>query len=425
MTASAAMAIHPASVRRSGISRLRLAGARVALNARVAAGADLEFERGRIQKLIPISRAGRSAHPSGVTNSCAMVNLTGFLLLPGLVNAHDHLEFNLFPRLGNGPYANSEDWARDIYRPGDLPIRRQLAVPKSDRLWWGGVKNLLCGATTVCHHNPYCKEAFDGNFPVRVVKEYGWAHSLAFPERLAEAFRQTPPGAPFLIHLGEGTDARSEEEIFVLDELGALSGQTVVIHGVGLKSAGHELLRKRGAALVWCPTSNAFTLGKSLDWRTVRAAARVALGSDSALTSQGDLLDEVRAARKLDGANPEWLYSMVTDCAAQVLRLKNGEGTLRPGACADIVAVADRGRAPADALAESRFSCIECVVVAGELKLVSPDLARRWPAESLQGLESIEVEGVRRLVRAPVNALLGEARKHLGTVRLAGRRVSA
>ena len=51
--------------------------------------------------------------------------------MPGLINAHDHLEFNLFPRLGRGPYPNAGEWARDIYHPDRSPIREQLRVPKA------------------------------------------------------------------------------------------------------------------------------------------------------------------------------------------------------------------------------------------------------------------------------------------------------
>jgi cytosine/adenosine deaminase-related metal-dependent hydrolase len=34
------------------------------------------------------------------------------LVFPGLINSHDHLDFNLFPRLGNGIYENYLEWGQ-------------------------------------------------------------------------------------------------------------------------------------------------------------------------------------------------------------------------------------------------------------------------------------------------------------------------
>ena len=91
------------------------------------------------------------------------LDLDGLCVMPGLVNAHDHLEFALFPRLGRGPYPNAAAWARDVYHPDRSPVREHLAVPKELRLLWGGLRNLLAGVTTVWHHNPY-HPAFDQDF---------------------------------------------------------------------------------------------------------------------------------------------------------------------------------------------------------------------------------------------------------------------
>ncbi|HXP85555.1 MAG TPA: hypothetical protein VN841_12585 [Bryobacteraceae bacterium] len=201
---------------------------------------------------------------TATTTECAELELSGLEILPGLTNAHDHLQFALFPRLGSGPYPNATAWARDIYHPEHEPVRSQLRVPKRLRLLWGGLRNLLCGVTTVGHHDPY-DSVFDDDFPVEVVKHCGWAHSLEFSPDVRERSDATPPGAPFVIHLGEGTDDGAAQELFRLHELGTLDRRTVLVHAVGLSRAGWELVAQTGASVIWCPRSNLFTLGRTLD----------------------------------------------------------------------------------------------------------------------------------------------------------------
>src|SRR5580692_6360140 len=92
------------------------------------------------------------------------IDLSGFLLLPGLVNAHDHLEFALFPRLGNPTYRSYIDWGEDIHSRFPEVIAKHRSVPKDIRLWWGGIRNLLCGVTTVSHHNPLWPKLRRGDF---------------------------------------------------------------------------------------------------------------------------------------------------------------------------------------------------------------------------------------------------------------------
>src|SRR5579863_4968374 len=142
-----------------------ITGARIALNGSTASSQDLWLHNGLVS-FSPV--------PSAETLT---FNLTGFLVLPGLINAHDHLEFNLFPRLGRGPYPNASAWARDIHHPDEPPVKQHVQVSKLLRLRWGGIKNLISGVTTVAHHNAYHAVFREPNFPVRVVKCYGWAHS--------------------------------------------------------------------------------------------------------------------------------------------------------------------------------------------------------------------------------------------------------
>jgi len=369
----------------------------------------------------------------GVGTDCASqsralgssIDLKGFLLLPGLVNAHDHLEFGLFPRLGAGGYQNSVEWAEDIHRTESAVIAIYRKIPKDVRLWWGGIRNLLCGACTVSHHNPYDGGVFDNDFAVRVLRQYGWAHSLPMDADAVQKKKQTQTGLPFLIHLGEGIDRHSEEEITKLHRLDALDEDTVLIHGLALDKGGRALLRESGAGLIWCPSSNVFLFGRTLSARVIESLPRLALGSDSPLTAIGDLLDEVRFARDLAQLHADTLYRLVTSRSAQLLRLREGQGSLRPGGVADIVVVRDSGRSPAETLVSLSYRDVELVLLGGCVHLASDELWERLPEGARAGLQPMVVEDTLRWVRAPLERLFRETEPHLPDgIFLGGRRVS-
>ena len=352
------------------------------------------------------------------------VDLRDYLLLPGLINAHDHLEFALFPRIGRRGYRNFREWAKDIHRSRAGEITRQRQIPKQVRLWWGGIRNVLCGVTTVCHHNPFEPLVFSEDFIVRVLKNYGWAHSLPFDPEAARKKRHTPKGQPFFIHLAEGIDEQSAQEIFDLWQTGALDEHTVVIHGLALGAKGGALLRSARAGLVWCPSSNLFLFGKSMSAEEIRRFPKVALGSDSPLTAEGDLLDELRCARRTIQASDTEIYRYVTENAAQLLHLKNGEGRLRADGVADLIAVRDTGLTPAKTLTTSSYREVELVLLGGRVQLVSPELKQRLPAEACEGLQPLSIEGLIRWIRPPLDWLFTETAAHLrGEIFLGGKRV--
>jgi|HubBroStandDraft_1064217.scaffolds.fasta_scaffold12400_4 cytosine/adenosine deaminase-related metal-dependent hydrolase len=391
---------------------MRITGARVALSATSAEPIDLEILRGRFQS------AGNS------TGNAPLLDLAGYLICPGLINCHDHLEFNLFPRLGRGPYPNATAWAEDIYHPDRPPVKEHLKVPKAARLRWGGLKNLLSGVTTVAHHNPYDAEVFDNGFPVRVVKRFGWAHSLHFSSDLVDRYRAGSQRWPFLIHAAEGTDTNAASEIQELERAGVLSCRTVLIHGVGIDCDSLELLLRRQASVVWCPSSNLFTLARTLRPEVLQSGIPIGLGTDSALTCQDDLAGEIGVARQAGCLTAAEIYPMVTTQAARILNLNRGEGEIREQGVADLLAVPDSGKTPAEALQDF---CPALVILGGIIQLVSTDLAARIDAAFVRKLHRVELEGRGSwLVSMNVSELRAETETVLGPdVLLAGRRVRA
>jgi cytosine/adenosine deaminase-related metal-dependent hydrolase len=393
-----------------------LTGARVARSPEKAERLDLEVRQGKIVAL---------KSPANPPPKTRRLDLRGCLILPGLINAHDHLELNLFPRMGRGPYSNAAAWAHDIHRPQESPVKEHLQVPLSTRLHWGGVKNLLSGVTMVSHHNPYYAQVFERNFPVRVQKKFGWAHSLEFSPDLEERFRKTPPEWPFIIHLGEALDRKGELDIFRLDSLGALTQQTVLVHGVAINARGLRLAKNRGASLVWCPSSNLFLFGRTLNRAALESGVPVALGTDSALTGAGDLLDEIALTRRIGVIGASRLYRMVTEDAARILRLNDGEGNVMENGIADLLVVRDRGESPAATLSRLRAGDPELVLVGGRIKLITPRLAKQLPESRRSHLNLLVIKRRKPvLLDADLPGLYDQATRALGPkIRLAGKRI--
>jgi cytosine/adenosine deaminase-related metal-dependent hydrolase len=301
---------------------------------------------------------GRIAHADAPCEFT--VELGQARLLPGLINAHDHLHRNHYPRLGAPPYEDVYAWGEDLHGRWKDDVARCRALDRNDALLFGALKNLLGGATTVVHHDRW-EPAFDDAFPVRVVRTRV-AHSLRLEPDLARAADGGPMlrDRPLCIHLAEGTNAAAADEIRALADLGLVDRSLIAVHVVGADDDGIRRLRDAGAAVVWCPTSNAFLYERTAPAALLAEGMDVLLGSDALLTGEGTLLDELRAARALALLDDARLTAAVGETAARRLGLPAPR--LAPGAAADLVAL----RRP---LLEARAADVELVVVGGVPRL--------------------------------------------------------
>jgi cytosine/adenosine deaminase-related metal-dependent hydrolase len=389
------------------------------VNARVLAGADVCSSIRFASRVLALDEPPRRRD--------AVVDLEGSFVLPGLINAHDHLELNHYgPLKRQARYENASDWIADL-RPlirTDPEIRRRSSIPLRDRLFAGGLKNLLSGVTTVAHHNPMYR-GIRWHVPIRVVGRFGWAHSFALErepvgangEPGGEVWRrceETPADAPFIVHAAEGVDSRASGELLRLDDEGCLRPNTVVVHGVALTEQTWQRVTRRGGSLVWCPASNEFLFGRTAPIRRLldadaETASQVCLGSDSRLTGARDLLDEVRAAARLGEVTSAELLRMVTSAPRRILRLHQG-GAIAVGAPADLVVLPAGAASAADALVAAARADIRFVAIGGRPMVAHPRFACAFAARRV-GRRPIVVDGnervseaalARRIANAPV-----------------------
>lgn len=338
------------------------------------------------------------------------VDLDGDWVFPGLINAHDHLELNHFPRLKwRGRYGNVGEWIAD-FQPRfktDPALVAGMSAPFEDRLLIGGIKNLLSGATTVCHHNPY-HAALGRRFPVRVVTRYRYSHSLLIDgESVRHVHHQTPRGWPWIIHAAEGTDREAEQELDRLLELECITPNTVLVHAVGFRQDTRDSLCRADAAIVWCPSSNQYLLGTTADVSALAAAGRVALGTDSRLSGGRDILAEIRLAAGTKQVDARAILRMITVDAARILRLPDS-GMLRCGAWADLVVIPRRRADPLDDLLETDRSGLRMVLLGGRAQIADADLVQAFTATRVRSVE-VRLDGRHKRLSASLAERLKRA----------------
>jgi len=342
------------------------------VNARVMADAGTTGSLRFARRIVSI---GERPQPGDI-----VVDLQGAFVMPGLINAHDHLELNHYGRLKfRERYENATEWIDDM-RPrlsADPIIKAGRSHSLLDRLFIGALKNLLAGVTLVAHHNPYYRD-FRCGLPVRVLRRYGWAHSFALQRHpagargepggdIAARWRSTSTSAPFFIHLAEGVDASAHLELTQFESLGCLKPNTVLVHGIAIDDNGWRRVAAHGASLVWCPSSNLFLFGRTAalsELLRIPKPPRVAIGTDSRITGARDLLDELRVARSAAPLSTADVLEMVTRTAAEVLRQPRA-GRIDVGLPADLIVVPPIGAsAPEAVLAASRRD-IRLVTIGG------------------------------------------------------------
>ena len=324
---------------------------------------------------------GTLSAPEGET--ALTLDLGDATLMPGLVNAHDHLHRNHLPRIGEPPYTSAAVWGADLHARFADDLARRHMLSRRDALLFGAFKNILGGVTSVVHHDRW-EPDFEAGFPVNVVR-------IDAVDGLHDG-KAPPATGPFAMHLAEGTSDSAAAEIEQAFLRGLLSPRLLAVHLVAAEPSGIARLAVAGCAAVWCPTSNFFLYGATAPRALFEEDLDVLLGTDALVSGSGTLLHEIRAARALDFLPEARLVSAVTNTAARRLGLP--QPSLDAGAPADVVALS----AP---LLEALPKDVALVLVGGRPVLADERHAGIFEAAGVPSA-ALTVGGVPKRVASPL-----------------------
>lgn len=344
--------------------------------------ADIRIRNGKIESIAP-----------GITseNGEEIIEIGGATVFPGLINSHDHLDFNCYPQLGNGPYKNYTEWGNDIHAKHTTEIEAVKKIPEQLRIQWGLYKNLLNGFTTVVNHGKKIKT--DDNL-VNMFQDCHSLHSVAFEENWKRQlnklfyFRK-----PYVIHAGEGTDEAAGKEIDELIKANHLRKKLVAVHGVAM----NEQQASSFKGLIWCPASNYFLLGKTAAIDTLRKKTKIVFGTDSTLTASRDIKPHILSALQSGFVTEQQLVDMLTTAPASLWGLQN-TGSVAAGMNADLTILS--GSNLADAVLLLVIKQGEVMLVNEKITLAGQMMKKENSCRIRLNNETLQVKGdLHRLVK--------------------------
>ncbi len=327
------------------------------------------------------------------------VDLGEQVLLPGLINAHCHLDYTIM-RNCIGPQNGFTEWIMrinamkrsldeedylnsiasgfdELKKWGTTSVLNMEAFPElmlkmpppPIRTWWFyemiDVRQRIATEELVAGSFFFFKQRPDwlGGFGLNPHAPYTASHALY---QLASDCARIA-GMPLTTHLAE---SREEDQMFrhaagPLYELMASLGRDmsdcghgsalahflrnglmgedwIVAHLNELDEEDFRLLESTRLHVVHCPRSHRYFRHRRFQFGRLRqAGVNTCLGTDSLASNESlNLFSEMRSAQKSEpGLRPEELLAMVTVNAALALKRENSLGRIAPGAWADLIAL--------------------------------------------------------------------------------------
>jgi cytosine/adenosine deaminase-related metal-dependent hydrolase len=326
-------------------------------------------------------------------------NFSNAIAFPGLINSHEHLEFNLFAKIGNRLYSDCTEWAIDINKHNREQIDIIKKVPLELSYKWGLYKNLICGVTTVINHGDNINVQYK-NLP-EVYHKFNYLHSIKFEKKWKVKILLTPNRLPFVIHIGEGINEESITEINKLIKWNILGRDLIGVHNIAV----NEKQCKRFKAIVWCPDSNLFLFNKTANIPVLKSHTNILFGSDSTLTADWNFWNHLRLANDLNYLTDVELFLSVSEIASKVWGLKT-KGKIEINKSADIVICKKKLKSNWDSFYSINPEDILLITKNGNVVFIDSEIILQQHIISKDDLDVIYINSVQKYITKGIRDLM-------------------
>ncbi len=352
------------------------------------------------------------------------INMDNSIIVPGLINSHDHLLGTYYPKVGNGPYENWLPWDNDLK---SSPVyRERQQIESRDLYLLGGYRNLISGVTTVSDHIPhFVGQPFYSMLPMKAISKYALAHSigsfaLAWGDGVeAEYKKALKEDIPFITHISEGFDEETINAIRTIDKSGGLGDHSVLVHGIAFSESDMNLIKVRKASVVWCADSNWFMFNETTNIKMLLdKGINVCIGTDSPMSGGLNILSEIKFDKSLyeeiygEELSDKTIFRMITDNPARAFRFKN-LGQIKENFQADFVIFRYRESTAYRSVINAEMEDILLVVIDGKPVYGASDFSELFDYFKIE-YQEITLKGSKKIIIGDLIGLLRRISRAVG-----------
>jgi 5-methylthioadenosine/S-adenosylhomocysteine deaminase len=345
-----------------------------------------------------IAAVTRSRHqPPAAFEAAPVVDVGASIVMPGLVDLHNHLAYNTLPLwtepAQTTPFLHHNSWTRaDTYSASTTwPAYALITACPNELLAYVETKAIVGGTTTIQGSPPknrprdgwLVRNVEDETFGTRDANLVYASTLTGKPPMLADRANRMRQGSTFIYHCSEGRRGSIVAREFTdADHAGCLQERFVAVHANAVDPGAFASWRQPGT-IAWSPFSNLWLYGQTTDVRAARKhGISICLGSDWAPSGTKHVLGEVKVAR-LVADEQDWsmtdeeIVEMVTSAPGDALARswQRQVGRLQPGAIADVLVLkASRGARPYARVLSATERDVELVVIEGRPRYGTPEL---------------------------------------------------